>query len=77
MLSGDADQELAADEGYWKQAAKKFASYFEIADEDLVAVAAERYGVGEVDRKEVAEGLLKPRKAGSDVVRLADLQLCA
>jgi hypothetical protein len=65
MLSGSADQELAADQGYWKEAAKKFTSYFDSADENFVALAAERYGVGEVDRKEVAEGLLKPKKFGS------------
>jgi hypothetical protein len=65
LLSGNADQELATDEGYWKTAAKKFVSYFDSADEDLVALAAERYGVGEVGRKEIAEGILKPRKPGS------------
>jgi hypothetical protein len=65
MLDGDADQELASDQDYWKLAAKKFASYFEAATKAFIALAAERYGVSGATRQELAKGTLKPRKAGA------------
>lgn len=65
MLSGAVDQELAADQSYWKEAAQRFASYFEGANEAFVALAAERYGVSGVEKKEFAKGTLKPRKPGA------------
>ena len=62
---GIADRELAADQDYWKTAANKFANYFESAAKSFVALAAERYGVGDATKQEIGKGTLKPRKEGA------------
>jgi hypothetical protein len=65
LNTGAAAQELAADEDYWDQAAKKFVNYFASATKDFVALAAERYGVSGAKQKEIGSGTLTPRKPGA------------
>lgn len=61
---GVAEQELAAEQNYWKTAAGKFADYFDTAVKAFTALAAERYGVGEAKKQEIGKGTLEPRKGG-------------
>ncbi len=65
LRTGAAAQELAADEEYWDQAAKKFVNYFASATNDFVALAAERYGVSGAKGEEIGTGTLTPRKPGA------------
>jgi hypothetical protein len=65
LLRGAAERQLADDQSYWKEAAKKFTSYFESADEAFVALAAERYGVEQGEKQITAKGRLEPRKPGT------------
>ncbi len=77
LRTGAAARELAADEEYWDQAAKKFVNYFASATNDFVALAAERYGVSGASGRGDRHRHAHPAQARGDVVRLGLASLCA
>ena len=58
LREGAAEQQLAGEETYWETAAKHFASYFDSAAEAFVALAKERYKVGDAETIEIGKGTL-------------------
>lgn len=58
LRGGAAEQQLAGEETYWETAAKHFASYFDSAAEAFVALAKERYKVGDAETTEIGKGTL-------------------
>ncbi len=58
LRTGKDKQQLAEDESYWEVAGKRFASYFDSAAEAFVALAKDRYKVGEAETAEIDNGTL-------------------
>jgi Trypsin-like peptidase domain len=60
LRSGKSEQQLADEQDYWKTAAERFASYFDSANAAFLALAQERYKVGDAETIELGQGVLKP-----------------
>jgi hypothetical protein len=57
-----AEQQMTEEETYWDTAAKRFANYFDSAAAAFVALAKDRYQVGDADVVELNAGDLKPEE---------------
>jgi Trypsin-like peptidase domain len=58
LRAGKDREQLADEESYWEEAGKRFANYFDSATKAFVALAKERYDVGDAETAEIGEGLL-------------------
>ena len=58
LRAGKDEEQLAVEQSYWQEAAQHFASYFDSAAAAFVALAKERYNVGDAETAEIDKGTL-------------------